>query len=213
MERTTIIDRELSALAKSLANRRDALLRAWNDEVMADPELTSAGSLPRIQFYDHNPDILDAFQQRLRRPSAADTDRARVERRDAGSHGLQRWQQGYQLREVTREWGHLHVVMADEIDRLTAQRPEMDGAAVAIARRALLLMINEGVAESTAQYFRLREIEADGYARDLELALAQLRSLEQRRAELWRQATHDLRGNLGVVVSATAGLGQPEVAE
>jgi signal transduction histidine kinase len=213
VKRRTIIDRELAALAKALAKRRDALLQAWNDKVMADPELTSAGSLPRAQFYDHIPDILDAYQQRLRTWSAEDSDRSRGEREDASSHGLQRWQQGYQLREVTREWGHLHVVMADEIEQLTAQRPEMDRATVAIARRVLLLMINDGVAESTAQYFRLREIEADGYARDLQLALSQLASLEQRRAELWRQAAHDLRGNLGIVVNATAGLGRPEVPE
>jgi signal transduction histidine kinase len=59
----------------------------------------------------------------------------------------------------------------------------------------------------------LREIEADGYARDLALALSQLRDLEQRRAELWRQAAHDLRGNVGAVVTATAGLGRPAVGE
>jgi signal transduction histidine kinase len=211
MKRKPIVDRELSELAKALADRRDALLQAWNDKVMDDPELTSAGSLPRVQFYDHIPDILDAYQQRLTTP--ADSDRAQVEREDAGSHGLQRWQQGYRLREVTREWGHLHVVIADEIEGLAAQRRQIDRATVPIARRELLLLINDGVAESTAQYFRLREIEADGYARDLELALSQLRSLEQRRAELWRQATHDLRGNLGVVVHATAGLGHPEVAD
>ena len=213
MKRRTTIDRELTALAKALGDRRDALLQAWNDIVMADPELTSAGSLPRVQFYDHIPDILDAYLQRLRTSSSGDTHPSVGEREDAGSHGLQRWQQGYQLREVTREWGHLHVVMADEIEHLAAQHPPMDRATIAIARRALLLIINEGVAESTAQYFRLREIEADGYARDLELALSQLQTLEQRRAELWRQAAHDLRGNLGVVVHATTGLGSPEVAQ
>jgi signal transduction histidine kinase len=214
MQRTTIIDRELTALANALADRRDALLKAWDDKVAADPELTTASSLPRIQFHDHIPDILDAYQQRLRTWPGADSDHARAERKqDAVAHGLQRWQQGYRLREVTREWGHLHVVVADEIEQLAAQRPETDRATLAIARRVLLALVNDGVTESTAQYFRLREIEADGYARDLELALSQLRSLEQRRAELWRQAAHDLRGNLGVVVNATEGLGRAEVAE
>jgi signal transduction histidine kinase len=33
-----------------------------------------------------------------------------------------------------------------------------------------------------------------------------IRALEQQRADLWRQAAHDLRGNLGVVAFATAGL-------
>jgi signal transduction histidine kinase len=36
--------------------------------------------------------------------------------------------------------------------------------------------------------------------------MATLRDLELQRAELWQQAAHDLRGNLGVVANATAGL-------
>jgi signal transduction histidine kinase len=42
--------------------------------------------------------------------------------------------------------------------------------------------------------------------RDVEKALEQVRELEQHRAELWREAAHDLRGNLGVVANVTAGL-------
>src|SRR5205085_7526680 len=38
-------------------------------------------------------------------------------------------------------------------------------------------------------------------------ALEQLRDLDRQRFELWREAAHDLRGNLGSVVNATAGLG------
>jgi signal transduction histidine kinase len=33
-----------------------------------------------------------------------------------------------------------------------------------------------------------------------------MRAMERQSAELWREAAHDLRGNLGVVVNATAGL-------
>jgi signal transduction histidine kinase len=40
----------------------------------------------------------------------------------------------------------------------------------------------------------------------LENALTEIRELEQQRADLWRQAAHDLRGNLGVVANATVGL-------
>jgi signal transduction histidine kinase len=36
--------------------------------------------------------------------------------------------------------------------------------------------------------------------------LEKMRALERQRAELWREAAHDLRGNLGVVVNVTAGL-------
>ena len=42
--------------------------------------------------------------------------------------------------------------------------------------------------------------------RDLEAALDDIRDLELRRAELWQQAAHDLRGNLGVVANVAQGL-------
>ena len=42
--------------------------------------------------------------------------------------------------------------------------------------------------------------------RDLEAALEDIRAIERSRAELWQQAAHDLRGNLGVVSNVTHGL-------
>lgn len=210
VDRTEKIDKELNALAMYLSGQRELVLRAWTAAVAKDPELTTASSLPRTQFHDHVPEILDSFERRLRAWPAADTARAQAARKeDASAHGLQRWQQGYRLREVTLEWGHLHLCVANELERYTTQHPAADVATMAIARRALIQLIHEGVAESAAQYFRLRQIEAAGYARDVEQALQQLRELEHERAELWRQAAHDLRGNLGVVVNATTGLAHP----
>jgi signal transduction histidine kinase len=204
MNRTSGIDSELNALAARLVARRKQLLQAWKTAVEADPELTSPSALPRRQFYDHIPDILDAYERRLRAWPGAETTQAKEERReDAAAHGLQRWQQGYELREVAREWGHLHLCIADEIDRHEAESRPHDPAGIAVARRSLIQLINEGLGESADQYFRLRQLEAEGNARDVEQALQQLRALELKRAELWRQAAHDLRGNLGVVSNVT----------
>jgi signal transduction histidine kinase len=82
-----------------------------------------------------------------------------------------------------------------------------------IAWRALAELCSEGVRESTAQYFHLQQLEAIGHVRDLEQALEQVRELEHQRAELWQQAAHDLRGNLGVVANVTAGLSRDGVPE
>jgi signal transduction histidine kinase len=204
MDRTSQIDIALNALAARLASRRKQVLQAWKAAVEADPQLTSPSALPRRQFYDHVPDILDAFERRLRAWPRTETAQAKEERADnAAAHGLQRWQQGYELREVAREWGHLHLCIADELDLHAAEAPKFDAAAMAVARRSLIQLINDGLAESAGQYFRLRQLEADGNARDVEQALEQLRALERKRADLWRQAAHDLRGNLGVVSNVT----------
>jgi signal transduction histidine kinase len=198
---------ELNALASHLAARRQPLLQAWKAAVSGDPRLTTASSLPRRQFYDHIPDILRDFQSRLRAASESEGARAQAAgKKDASAHGLQRWQQGYRLHEVTREWGHLHLCVAIELEDYARQHPGADPAAMALARRVLIELMNEGVSESAGQYFHLRQVEAAGYVRDVEQALEQLRELERARAELWRQAAHDLRGDLGVVMNASEGL-------
>jgi signal transduction histidine kinase len=90
---------------------------------------------------------------------------------------------------------------------------DLEPGVMAIARRALAELCGEGVSEATTQHFALQKIDAEGQLRDLEQSLALAQELERQRAELWREAAHDLRGNLGVVANATAGLtleGLPE---
>ncbi len=206
------IDAQLAALAEHLAARRPAILQAWQKAVNGDAELTTASALPRTQFFDHVPDMLDGFARKLR--SAGETPASKEEQHaDAASHGLLRWQQGYHLNEVTREWGRLQMCLVDELERYTFAHPELEEGVMSRARRALAEMCSEGVCDSTAQYFHLQQLEAAGHVRDLEQALEQLRELERQRAELWRQTAHDLRGNLGVVANATAGLSQNGVPE
>ena len=69
-----LIETQLTALAEHLATRRSAILDGWRNAVAADPELRTAPSLPRSQFYDHIPELLDTFERKLpawRRPDAA----------------------------------------------------------------------------------------------------------------------------------------------
>ena len=214
MDRTPYIDERLAALARHLASRRDAILRAWRSAVDTDPRLTTGASLPRTQLDDHLPDVLATFEQQLYAPpTTPDTASPTESMQDAAAHGLQRWQQGYDLREVMREWGFLQLCLVEELEAYAAAHPEPEPAVMWTARRTLAQLCSDGVSESTARYHELQQIEAAGHVRDLELALEQIRDLERQRGELWRQAAHDLRGNLGVVVNATEGLtleGVPE---
>ena len=179
----------------------------------ADPRLTAAASLPRAQFNDHIPGLLEAFGERLRAGLERETAAAASDQDQAEGHGLQRWQQGYRLREVALEWGHLQRCLMDELQSYASGNPVADVAVLHAAYRALAELCSEGVCESTAQYFHLRQVEAVGHVRDLTQTLDQVRDLERKRAELWRQAAHDLRGNIGVVANATAGLTLQAVPE
>ncbi len=206
----------LAALAEHLHRRRDAILAAWRAAVDADPRLTSGAALPRVQLHDHIPGMLIDFERHL---CAADSPEvaAAEPAGAAAAHGLQRWQQGFDLEEVTRELGRLNECLVAEIDAFeSAQAPGRPGLApraMAAARRLWAGRHGLAITGSASQYFRLRQIEAAGHVHELEGALAALQDMERQRAELWQQAAHDLRGNLGVVVNATAGLGSERATE
>ena len=207
MDSTHNIAQHLLALASYLGTRREGILRAWRKAIDRDPEMTTGASLPRAQLDDHIPALLDAFERRLRGLAVKEPAAFNEEDRGEGSaHGLQRWQQGYDLREVTREWGKLQLCLADELDNYASSHPEADPNVIPTARRVWTELCTEGASDSVAKYFQLQQIEAKGHVGDLAQALDQLQELERGRAELWRQAVHDLRGNVGVVMNVTAGL-------
>jgi len=81
------------------------------------------------------------------------------------------------------------------------------------ARRALAELCSEGVCESASQYARLQQTEAAGRVRDLEQAVQQLQVMEQSRLAVWREAAHDLRGNVGIVRNVTTVLRNRDLPE
>ncbi|XAH24766.1 HAMP domain-containing sensor histidine kinase [Xylophilus sp. GW821-FHT01B05] len=210
----SILDTELAALGRHLRARREEILKAWRSAVHQDPELTTGTSLPRAQLNDHIPALLASFEARLDpAPGPGPAQRAAEEENQAAAHGLHRWQQGYDLLEVSRELGRLNESVVAELDDYQRDHPEVRHEAMAAARRDWAALCSVGIGESTAQYFRLQQLEAAGHMADLQLALERVQELEKQRGELWHQVAHDLRGNLGVVANVTAGLNRPTIPD
>jgi len=203
---------DLIVLAAHMARRRDEVLDQWRKCVKSDGALTSGRSMPRSELNDHVPGLLRAYETALARssgqPLAAPNPSA-----EASAHGLHRWQQGYDLSEVTRELGLLNEVVVDELDQFAAENASASTQDMRAARRLWAAACTQAIAESASEYFRLRQVEAAGHVRDLERAVVEVRELEHQRAQLWMQAAHDLRGNLGVVSNATAGLSSAAVPD
>lgn len=199
-------DHAISALADHLASRRDAIVAAWRSAIESDVTLTTGAALPRAQLVDHIPALLEGFENQLR-DSDADVSHAG----DAAAHGLQRWQQGFGLAEVSRELGHLNECMVAELEACDRLSPAPAPKATALARQVWARVFSVAVGASTSQYFKLQQMEASSHVQELAAALNDLRNLERQRAALWQQAAHDLRGNLGVVANVAAGLGYPNL--
>lgn len=204
----------LKQLANYLAGRREDILTAWRRAVDADPDLTTASTITRAQFNDHIPSVLDAFEWRISAHLASERALAREEQKDsAAEHGLHRWQQGYDQPETMCEWGHLHLCLLEELDSFQVQNPGVDSSAMQTARRELVRLCSEGVSASATRYAHMQQREAASRVRELESALAQLQTLEQERAQAWREAAHDLRGRAHTIASASAVLIRDGVPE
>ena len=205
---------QLSALASHLGEQRDPILQRWRTAAENVPESTIASSLTRLQFNDHIPGVLDAFAHKLRVwPGEESAQAQHAEKEEVTGHGLQRWQQGYQLPELTREWGHLQMCLMEALEGYAVAHPDLEPRVMTTARQALAHLCSDGVNESTTQYWRLHQAEASGHVRDLEQALATLNELDRVRAEGWREAAHDLGGSLSVVKGAASMLDRKDVPE
>jgi signal transduction histidine kinase len=195
---------QLSALAAELLERRDVILDAWRRAGASDAPRGIGSSLSRAQFNDHIPAVLDCLAHTIRAwPGEQSAAGEHTQGEKVCEHGLQRWQQGYQLQELIHEWGHLQICVADELERYAAAHPSLEPSVMPAARRAWIQLCADGVTESAAQYWRLHQTESAGHVHDLEQALAALRNMERSRAEAWRRAAHDLRGSVTVVKGAT----------
>ena len=204
----------LRNLAAYLFDRRDAILDAWRRAVDSDPELTAASTTTRAQFVDHIPAVLDAFEIRLAARLAVEKAQAREEQKEsAAEHGLHRWQQGYNQAETMCEWGHLHLCLLQELETYQAANPDFEPRATQTARRELVRLCSDGMGASAARYAHMQQREAASRVRELESAIDQLKTLEQQRAEAWREAAHDLRGRAHAIASASAVLTRDGVPE
>jgi signal transduction histidine kinase len=207
-----IEQKQFQSLANHLRERRDALLGRWRESVRTDPQLTTSSSLSRPALDDHIPKVLQDFERRLRAEHALEAAHVDMEQRqDAANHGMHRWQQGYDIRETMREWGHLQSVVLGELDRYASDHPELEPGIMPAARAGLCTLCMEGNCESAARYVRLQQATAASRVRDLEASLNALQALENERAALLREAAHDLRGSVGVIANATALLARTEV--
>lgn len=198
---------ELAAVAAHMAQRRSAILQAWHVAITSDPTLTTGASLPRAQLHDHLPALLADFERKVvTLGTARSADLQGVLKGDAAAHGLHRWQQGFDMAEVTRELSRFNECVVIELDAFVNDHPDLDRTVMPLVRRAWAQHYGAAVSASTLQYFRLQQLEANSHIKDLEQALDSLRQLEQQHAQLWQQAAHDLRGNVGVVANVAAGL-------
>lgn len=106
---------EISCLLKS---GHETIVRNWADKVMADRRVHSDARLSYLQLVDHVPQIVEELRNALIAQPPVGQMLFQGE-----EHGRQRWQQGYELKEVIRELTLLRQTVIEFIDTYRGALP------------------------------------------------------------------------------------------
>ena len=164
---------EPAVLADHLDQQSEAILAHWRRIVEQDRDVPDANQLPRSEFYDHIPALLERLAERLRgNPS----DPAR----EGQLHGEHRWRQGYDIAEIITEFGHLRSALRRaSTDFARANHWGLDRYESALA--AIDDVLDEAAAES------VRQFQDDSHS-ETQRALADVKARQKMIEDAWVSA-------------------------
>jgi len=194
----------LDQVANRLDERRSRILERWRDRVRRDLSLATTNEWTRKQFYDHFPDVLEAFGEILRcwpeEATKADADQLY----HAHAHAKTRWLQGYSLRDLIKEWSHFNAAVVHELNVLRSG--DLCSSPETFLRAEVIWADLAGgqLSESAAEYQRLHQAEAATRAEELAAMLDRLQDLSRHRAHSLSNAVAGFRGELSTVMTSNA---------
>jgi len=173
-------------LGEFLSQRIANITEAWLGAVKADPRLTASDLLPDPVLKDHVPKLLQSLSAYFETGANPD---ALAAKNDARTHGAQRWDQRYSLRELLLEIFWLRTALFAETGEFTKSKPDAQ-AIYAGACRLIDGFLNDLESCSVAEYVAESE--------------ASLRASTDARLRLVRTVSHELRNMLNSVGFASA---------
>jgi signal transduction histidine kinase len=199
-----MVDTFLSPLHKFadfVRQERGRLTEQWMRAVFGDVELVEADNLTYQQLVDHLPEILEGLCAALDVESLERVEPAIA--RDARSHGLVRWRQGYKLEELVRELDLFHQVLADALEEFAEHDSTFTRRHESRARRLIAETLSIVTLASIKEVVSERDRKIDEYTGRLERANHELTlkqklvgDLYESRMQITRSVVHDLRNFL-----------------
>lgn len=194
----------LARLADHLDARRPGILADWRDRVRRDASLATTSEWTRKQFYDHFPDVLEAYGRILRHWPDTDPNAEIDQFIHAHAHAKTRWLQGYPLRDLLREWSHFNAAVTHALHAAHAVGPGLDAMAFMDAGTLWAALVGEQLSEGALEYQRLHQAEAATKSEELATMLDQLQSAARDRARNLEHAVARLRGGLSTLMTSNA---------
>ncbi|MFL5341486.1 MAG: ATP-binding protein, partial [Gemmataceae bacterium] len=174
--------------------RRDAgtIIRLWAERAAA--EQPQAQRVHHEVLLNHLPTFLDELGAHL--AEAGEAADARPHRGVAKRHGAQRWETGWSLNEVVRDYRILRLVILDYLNE-TLDRPLR-----LLEVQAVGLALDEAIEASIDRFVRFREEEHRRLEEALGRQAAALREADRRKNEFLATLAHELRNPLSTLRSA-----------
>ncbi len=154
-------------------------------KVKGDPRLTTADGLSDPQLKDHVPKLIAALIEALKHGEGSGEGDAKS---NADKHGIQRWEQGYRLRELLLEIFWLRVVLFQEAADFAAGQPGE-------------LSLHSETCTFIDKF--LNDIESHSVVRFVESNKAALHKANQETLRIIRIVSHELRNMLNSVTLAS----------
>lgn len=171
-----------------LENDAETLVELWCQR--AAEEQPSAQRVHNHVLRDHFPKLLRAIGKALKQ---AGNPEAMLQARAALQHGEQRWENGWSLTEVVRDYEIMRLVILEYLDD-TLSRPLNAREIMAIC-----VFIDDAIAASVASYTGSRDEEVLHEQRE---RAASLEAINRRKDEFMAMLGHELRNPLAPIQTA-----------
>jgi signal transduction histidine kinase/ActR/RegA family two-component response regulator len=194
-------------LGQLILEHTDDLIRGWQQRAIE--EQPAANRMHRSALCDHLPELLSAIARRLQAEGNVTSDAALL----ADRHGQQRWESGWSLSELLRDYQILRLVLLDFLEDALG-RPLTAREAIAVG-----LELDDAIIESVNAFTRhseqairdeaqrqadrdrmMREAIEEGLLREAEA----LKANDRRKNEFLALLGHELRNPLGAMSNAAA---------
>lgn len=196
------MSRTLQRLASYLEGQQQDILQRWIRRSRGDRASPLISRLTRTEFENNVPQALAGLTLALRQETVQAA--SSVIREEVAKHGHHRWKQGFNLQELTRDWGALNGVLIEVMQEFFDAQPRAGNGQPAEALRVLAEFMTEAMSASVRRFDELRRAEAAAMQRDLEVLRDEFERTTRERGQLLREAVHDLRGGLSRIAMTSA---------
>jgi len=186
----------LTQFSEFMEEHQPEVVDEWWNLCEEDALLGPVGKLTREEFRNNIPGALDGFRKILVCQKEEVLDLIKTE---VSKHGHHRWKQGFNLRELIRDWGHLNRALVQNTESFFQSLVPLQPEAHKEALDRLALFMTEATSGSVRRYDELRREESIALERDLKATEEQFDTITQARSRILREAAHDLQGSLSAL--------------